>query len=340
MVVPCYNYGAFLPQSVRSILDQQGLEIRVTIVDDASPDGSAAVADQLAAADPRVSVLHNEVNLGAVRTFNRGIAQVDADYMLLISADDLVAPNALTRAAALMEANPTVGLVYGHAQKFVGEPKPRGAFPFVTWSTWAGHDWIRMQLGRSWSNISSPEAVVRASVQHEVGLYDPSLTHTHDVEMWLRIAAVADVGHINGIDQAYYRRQPQSYSTKFDTYRDIEERWLAYEQFVSRWDASAQTGDLGARVRSNLSQEALSALVSEMEAGLGVEPAHVAEVRDLARRIDPSAPRTALWQDVERIGDETLDIGSSDIGYRARRWRRRTASAVRWQRWRRARYFG
>lgn len=336
VVVPCYNYGAFLPGCVRSVLlNQPGLDVAVTVVDDASPDGSGAIADQLAAADPRVSVLHNEVNLGAVRTFNSGIAQVDADYMLLISADDLVAPGALTRAVALMEAHPTVGLVYGHAQKFVEEPKPHGAIPFVTWSTWTGRDWIRMQLTRSWSNISSPEAVVRTSVQHRAGLYDPDLTHTHDVEMWLRLAAIADVGHINGIDQAYYRRQAQSYSAKFGTYRDIEERWLAYDQFLSRWDGSADSEHLRERVKANLSREALSALVREVEADATVAPTHVAEVRDLARRIDAHVERSPVWQEVANASES-----APGIGYRVRRWRRITASAARWQRWRRARYFG
>lgn len=338
VVVPCYNYGKFLPGCVDSILDQRGIDVVVTIVDDASPDGSGVVADAIAEGDARVSVLHNSTNLGMVGTFNRGVSQVDSDYMLLISADDMVAPGALTRAAALMEAYPTVGLVYGHAQKFIDEPRTRRAFPFETWSIWEGHEWIGTQLGRAWSNISSPEAVVRTTVQHTVGLYDAGLPHTLDVEMWLRIAAVADVGHINGVDQAYYRRQPASYSAAFSAYRDIEERWRAYDQFLVGWSQRSDAAALRPRVRSALVSEALSNLLVDLETGADAETAQLVEVRDLVERIDPGASRSELWSDVETIVDPA--DGDPTAAYRARRFRRTLARAVKWRRWHRARYFG
>jgi glycosyltransferase involved in cell wall biosynthesis len=45
VVIPCYNYGHFLAEAVRSVLDdQEGVDVRVLIIDDASPDGSAEVA--------------------------------------------------------------------------------------------------------------------------------------------------------------------------------------------------------------------------------------------------------------------------------------------------------
>ncbi len=62
VVVPCYRYGHFLPAAVASVLDQDGVDVDVIVVDDASTDGSADVARGLAAADGRVRVLvaHDE----------------------------------------------------------------------------------------------------------------------------------------------------------------------------------------------------------------------------------------------------------------------------------------
>ena len=54
VVIPCYNYGHFLPAAVASALDQRGVDVEVIIVDDASSDGSADVARELADRDPRV----------------------------------------------------------------------------------------------------------------------------------------------------------------------------------------------------------------------------------------------------------------------------------------------
>jgi cellulose synthase/poly-beta-1,6-N-acetylglucosamine synthase-like glycosyltransferase len=57
VVIPCYRYGVYLPAAVASALDQADLDVDVLIVDDASPDDSAKVAEELASADPRVDVL-------------------------------------------------------------------------------------------------------------------------------------------------------------------------------------------------------------------------------------------------------------------------------------------
>src|ERR687887_420932 len=116
VVIPCYRYGRFLPDCVRSVLDQEGVDVRVLIIDDASPDDSAQVALRLAAEDERVEVRVHEVNKGHIATYNEGLLEwADGDYSVLISADDLLTPGSLARATAVMEAHPSVGLVYGHA---------------------------------------------------------------------------------------------------------------------------------------------------------------------------------------------------------------------------------
>ena len=67
VVMPCYRYGHFLDEAVRSVLDDQpGVDVRLLIIDDASPDDSADVARRIAAADPRVEVLVHETNKGHV----------------------------------------------------------------------------------------------------------------------------------------------------------------------------------------------------------------------------------------------------------------------------------
>jgi hypothetical protein len=61
--------------------------------------------------------------------------------------------------------------------------------------------------------ITSPEVVMRRSVISRIGGMRP-LAHTHDMELWLRIAAHADVAYIGGVDQAWHREHSASLSTK------------------------------------------------------------------------------------------------------------------------------
>ena len=76
----------------------------------------------LAARDKRVKVLVHEQNAGHIATYNDGLAVATGDYVALLSADDLLTRDSLTRAVALMEHHPRVGFVYGYARSFVGEP--------------------------------------------------------------------------------------------------------------------------------------------------------------------------------------------------------------------------
>jgi glycosyltransferase involved in cell wall biosynthesis len=99
VVVPCYNYGRFLRECVHSALSQEGVAVRVLIVDDCSPDDSEAVGRQLAAEDPRVEYRRNPVNRGHITTYNSAFDWLRAEYTSFLSADDLLTPGALRRAA-------------------------------------------------------------------------------------------------------------------------------------------------------------------------------------------------------------------------------------------------
>lgn len=204
VVVPCYNYGTFLPAAVSSALDQAGVDVDVLIVDDASTDGSAAVARRLAAEDSRVNVLAHETNRGHIATYNDGLSTVSGDYVVLLSADDLLMPDSLTRAAALLESDPRIGLVYGHAPAFtdaVPELDPRTR----SWSVWEPGEWLSPRVRRARNPIYTPSALMRASAWADVGGYDDRLPHAADMLMWYRTAARWGVGRVNNAAQALYR---------------------------------------------------------------------------------------------------------------------------------------
>ncbi len=114
VIVPCYKYAHFLRECVESALAQP-VDVRVLIIDDASPDNTAEVAAGLAAQDERVEFRRHTVNQGHIATYNEGLDWGTGDYMLLLSADDLLTPGALSRAVRLMDAHPEVGFTYGRA---------------------------------------------------------------------------------------------------------------------------------------------------------------------------------------------------------------------------------
>jgi hypothetical protein len=212
VVVPCYNYGRFLPDSVGSALGQDGVDVQVIIVDDASKDDSAALAEAMAAADPRITVVRHHTNTGHVVAFNDGYARATGEFIVRLDADDLLTPGSLARAVALFDAHPSVGLVYGHPHHFDTDFPPVPNLAVRGWSVWSGADWIAERCRQGVNCITTPEAVIRASVMAEIGGLDTRLRYAQDMEMWLRTAAVSDVGRVDGPDQALHRDHATSMS--------------------------------------------------------------------------------------------------------------------------------
>jgi glycosyltransferase involved in cell wall biosynthesis len=236
VVVPCYNYGRFLRGCVQSILSQQGVDVRVLIIDDGSPDDTPQVGRALAAEDARVTYRRHEPNQGFFPTINEGLFDwASAEYCLLLSADDALAPGALARATALMDAHPKMGLVYGLGMILKGEAEPHGA-PQVPsdyrTDIIPGDRFLEFccEIGNP---VPTPTAVLRTALQHKIGRYNPDLPHTSDYEMWMRCALHGDVGFVHAI-QGYYRVHGAAMSAQFhaDFTRDLVQRHRAVATVV------------------------------------------------------------------------------------------------------------
>jgi hypothetical protein len=307
VVIPCYCYGEYLHQCVGSILGQEEVEVRVLIIDDASPDDSFAVAQRLAAQDPRVEARRHEVNRGHIATYNEGLLEwADSEYSVLISADDVLVDGALARAVAVMERHPNVGLVYGHAISWVDDrplPRPRQVPTAVR--VWKGHEWIRTVCRLGHNVITSPEVVVRTKLQREVGGYRPLLPHSADMEMWLRFAARSDIAFIEGADQAYYRIHSGNMTVARSPIVDLAQRAAAFESFFR--DCGQLLPDAQELRRSSQRQIAKEALWRACRAyerrRVGETP--IAELKQLAEDIYPESHRLPeqwglRWR--ERVG--------------------------------------
>jgi glycosyltransferase involved in cell wall biosynthesis len=206
VVVPCYNYAHYLKFCVDSVLSQRDVSVRVLIIDDKSTDGTPDVCRELADKDSRVTFRRHEVNQGLIGTANEGlIGWAAADYTVLLSADDALTPGSLARAVAVMNAHPEVGMTYGMSliinegdvhMEVVDAAKP-------TYQILSGPQFIRRSC-EAGNPVPSPAAVVRTSVQHELGGYSPKMRHTSDMEMWMRIATRYSIGAIRET-QALYR---------------------------------------------------------------------------------------------------------------------------------------
>lgn len=128
VVVIFYNAAPFLAEAVDSVVAQTYSDWELLLVDDGSTDGSTAIAQQYVAAEPRrVKYLQHpgRQNLGMSATRNRGLTEARGAFVAFLDADDFWHPDKLERQVALLDANPSAGLVAGRKEywySWSGEP--------------------------------------------------------------------------------------------------------------------------------------------------------------------------------------------------------------------------
>jgi glycosyltransferase involved in cell wall biosynthesis len=299
VVVPCYNYGRFLGGCVESVLSQEGVEVRVLIIDDASADETPAVAEALADRDVRVEFRRHPANRGHIATYNEGLlGWAEADYSLLLSADDLLTPGALARAAALLHAHPEVGLTFGRQIVLRSEeppPAPPDTEGEHSCRIIAGRDFLASCCSSASNPVETPTAVVRTDVQKRIGGYRADLPHTADLELWLRFAAAGDVGVIEA-DQAFKRSHATSMQREYlrQDLGDLAERRAAFDAFFrGQGDDLPGRGRLERAVYRGLAMEAFWGASRAFEQG---EPNRCHELLEYAVGLDRTLPGRPEWR--------------------------------------------
>lgn len=230
-----------------SVLTQVGVRVRILVIDDASSDDTAIVGRALEDKHPEVEFRSHAVNQRHIATYNEGLIDWSRnEYCVLLSADDMLAPGSLERAVRIMEADRSIGMVYGNAIHFKEESElPTKISRRSGVMRFDGQEWLRMRCRAGYNVITSPEVVVRGDIQRRVGGYRPELPHSGDLEMWLRIAAVSNIAYVRGTPQAFYRVHARSMQrTQFHgSLVDLVERRAAFESFVNRYCGEREDRD-------------------------------------------------------------------------------------------------
>ena len=108
IVIPSYNHAAYLAAAIDSVLAQDYPQVELIVIDDGSTDGSPSILERYRGR------FHWEVqpNQGQAATMNRGWRMARGGILAYLSADDLLAPNAISTSVAALRRHPQAVLVY------------------------------------------------------------------------------------------------------------------------------------------------------------------------------------------------------------------------------------
>ena len=207
VVMPAYRAAETLKVAAGSVLCQDIAALELLIVDDGSPDLTAAVADEIAAGDKRVRVIRQS-NAGPSAARNRGIAEARAPLIAFLDADDRWQPSCLTAHLAAFAADPALGISFARVRFCDPQLRPTSVVS-------ASHGALRLAdvLGENPACTTS-SIVVRRPVLEAAGIFDTSLTHAEDQEFLARVIATTD-WRVSGLDSVLvdYRTSPNGLSS-------------------------------------------------------------------------------------------------------------------------------
>lgn len=201
ILVPAYNAQEWLAETLRSALDQRWEPKEIIVVDDGSTDGTLAIARQFETRQVRVV---SQENQGASAARNRCFSLSQGDYIQWLDADDLLAPDKISRQMELQNVTNRT-LLSSEWAWFFYRPQRARFEPSALWCDLSPVEWLLRKLG---GNLQMQTAtwLVSRELTEIVGLWNTGLMVDDDGEYFCRALLASDgVKFVPGA-RVYYRQ--------------------------------------------------------------------------------------------------------------------------------------
>jgi len=196
--IPTYRGAATLGPAIESVLAQRFGDFELVIVDDQSPDDTAAVVARYA--DPRIRYHRNERNLGPQGNWNRCLALARGTYFKLLPHDDLLHPDCLLKQVAVLDADADARLALVFCARDVLGPDGRvlaaRGYRGAPEGRLAARALMRACVHRGTNVIGEPGAVLcRRALSERIGGFDARQPYVIDLDHWFRLLCHGDAWH-------------------------------------------------------------------------------------------------------------------------------------------------
>jgi glycosyltransferase involved in cell wall biosynthesis len=178
IVMPLLNQERFLPESLKSVLDQSYKNLELLVVDGGSTDGSLAILKDYSCRDSRLKWFSGK-DTGPAQAVNRAVQASSGEIIGWLNADDVYAPDAINYAVeALVESSAKI-MVYGHGDWIDENSQKIKSYP-------TKDSYTPIEEFQNGCFICQPTVFFRRRFWTELGGLDESLEASFDFDLWIR----------------------------------------------------------------------------------------------------------------------------------------------------------
>lgn len=222
VIMPCFNGGERLRESVGSVQRQTSGDWELFVVDDGSTDGSWEILESIQ--DDRIRRIR-QANGGPSAARNRGLAEARGRFIAFLDADDSWDPSFLATMVEALGGQPEAVLAYC-GWRNLGVSGGRGA-PFVPPEYETADKGETLLGGCRWPIHA---ALTRAEAIREAGGFDESMRAAVDYDLWLRVATRGTLVRVSEV-LAFYHHHGGEQVTK-NHLRLAMSHWRAQRKFL------------------------------------------------------------------------------------------------------------
>jgi glycosyltransferase involved in cell wall biosynthesis len=192
IIVPCYTYGRFLPETLRSLEEQTFADWECILVANGSDDLTLQVIREHVGRDPRFREVV-VTNRGPAAARNEGLRSSTGRLIQFLDADDLLEPRKLESQRMFLDEHPEVDLVYGEVCYFThGEPDRLRSSLHLPEQEWmpgtSGKGPVLVNALIRYNIMTVHAPLFRRELLVKVEGMDESLSGFEDWDLWLRMA--------------------------------------------------------------------------------------------------------------------------------------------------------
>ncbi|MFH1712580.1 MAG: glycosyltransferase, partial [Candidatus Jacksonbacteria bacterium] len=195
VLMPVYNGEKYLKEAIESILNQTFVDFEFLIINDGSTDNSEKITKSYK--DTRIKLINNEINLGLIKTLNKGLDLANGKYIARMDQDDISLPNRLKIQVNFMDKHPEIGVSGAWAKTIGGNNKKY----IKNYS-----DFEKIKTTSLFKSILiHPSVIIKKSLFNKYNLkYDENHQHAEDYELWTRAITYFPIANIKKY-LIYYR---------------------------------------------------------------------------------------------------------------------------------------
>ena len=200
VIVPLYNTGDYLHETIKSVIDQTRKDIEIIVVDDGSTDDTFSIAQTYSEFDTRIRCF-SQKNAGDSAARNTGMKYAKGKYIIFLDHDDVLNSNAIELQVSTLENNPSLKMALG-SNEVIDSNSMHIKDNILTESLFSAKE-VAFGLTPSFS-----QCIYRRDSLDEIGGFNPEAKNAADHDLNLRLLGDDYVGISHNKKVMKYRVHP------------------------------------------------------------------------------------------------------------------------------------